>query len=343
MTPRSPFAAISNTTLAVLLAILVAFGSTVMGVSPAGASGFFTGEVARAYDAEPEMLDTINRLRSDIYGLAPLANKEWGDFEGYLNCIAQENFANARLAHYPDSCNQGFVEAEILAARYSSVSGGSTNALVNQWNESDGHRQIMLAANANQASVGVYCIGHTSWAIAWISNSSGSISQNFTTKQPQPDSFFTDNDYNCRDSTPVPKNAPIGTSAPADTIEALITRSDFTAKQADVLRLYLAFFNREAEIDGANYWIGLNVGGYSIDAISGQFAISDEFINTYGSVDNRRYLEILYQNVLGRQPDARGFNYWFGLLDSGQLSRGSVVRWVAANEEFVNNNRYSGK
>ncbi|NNF55953.1 MAG: DUF4214 domain-containing protein [Acidimicrobiales bacterium] len=343
MTLRSPFAAISNTTLAAVLAILVALGSTVMGVSPAGASGFFTGNVARAHDAEPEMLDTINRLRSDIYGLAPLAKKDWGDYQGYLECIASENAASARLAHYPASCNQGFVEAEILAARYSSVSGGSTNALVNQWNESDGHRQIMLAVNANQASVGVYCIGHTSWAIAWISNSDGAISQNLTPKQPQPDSFFTDNDYNCQDSTPVPQNGPIGAYTPADTIEALITRSDFTTKQADVLRLYLAFFDREAGINGANYWIGVNAHGYSIDAISGQFAVSDEFINTYGSVDNRRYLEILYQNVLGRQPDAKGFNYWLGLLDSGQLNRGSVVRWVAANDEFVNNNLYNGK
>ncbi len=251
MTLRSPFATISNTALAAFLAILVAFGSTVMGVAPAGASGFFSGEAARAYDAEPEMLDTINRLRSDIYGLAPLANKEWGDFEGYLNCVAQENSANARLAHYPASCNQAFVEAEILAARYSSGAGGSTNALVNQWNESDGHRQIMLAANANQASVGVYCIGNTSWAIAWISNSNGSISQNFAAKQQQPDSFFTDNDYNCQGSTPVPKNNPIGAYTPADSIEALITRSDFTTKQADLLRLYLAFFDREAGITGA--------------------------------------------------------------------------------------------
>ena len=189
----------------------------------------------------------------------------------------------------------------------------------------------------------MYCIGNTSWAIAWISNSNGSISQNPTAKQPQPDSFFTDNDYNCQDSSPVPKNNPIGAFTPAATIEALINRSDFTIKQADVLRLYLAFFDRQAEISGANYWIGVRASGYSIDAISGQFAISDEFITTYGSVDNRRYLEILYQNVLGRQPDPEGFDYWFGLLDSGQLSRGSVVRWVAANDEFLNANRYNGK
>ncbi len=325
------------------LAIVVGLGSAVISIGPVGASGFFSGDVVRAYDAEAEMLDTINRVRTDVYDLAPLENKEWGGFESYLNCVVSENTANAQLAHYPPSCGQGFVEAEILAARYSSSSGGSTNALVGQWNESDGHRRIMLAANADEAYVGVFCIGKTSWAIAWIGNSNGGITPNTTPKQTQPSSFFTDNDYNCNDSAPVPKNDPIRAFSPADTIEALITRTDFTTEDADVLRLYLAFFDREAEIGGANYWLGVSAQGNSIDAISSQFAISAEFENTYGSADNNRYLEILYQNVLGRQPDAAGFNYWLAFLDSGDLDRGSVVRWVAANDEFISNHLYNGK
>ncbi|MEZ5230880.1 MAG: DUF4214 domain-containing protein [Acidimicrobiales bacterium] len=47
----------------------------------------------------------------------------------------------------------------------------------------------------------------------------------------------------------------------------------------------------------------------------------------------RRFLEIVYTNVLGRTPDPVGFNYWLATMDAG-LDRHLVVRWVAAGHEF---------
>ncbi len=323
-------------------AILIILGTAVVGVAPVGAAGgFFAGSVERAHDAEAEMLDTINRTRAE-YGLGALRSQDWGEYEGYLDCIATQNAAQAALEHYPTSCGQGFVEAEILAARYNSGSGASTNTLVKQWNESDGHRRIMLAANADYAYVGVFCIGNTSWAVSWIGTDEGHVTQNYAAEQNIPASFFTDNDYRCNDSEPVPVNNPLRAFEPAATIEELIAQEDFDKPEADILRLYLAFFNRQAEIIGANYWIGLNSSGVSIDRISAEFAVSQEFQNTYGAVDNEGYLQILYQNVLGRQPDPAGFNYWLGLLNNGDLDRGGVVRWIANDVEFTQTNLYNG-
>ncbi len=332
----------TNRLLLAACAMLTVLGTAVVGIGPASAAGgFFEGTVVRAHDAEAEMLDTINRTRAE-YGLDALRSQPWGDFEGYLNCLAAQNAAQADLEHYPASCGQGFVEAEILAARYNSGSGGSTNTLVKQWNESDGHRRIMLAANADYAYVGVFCIGNTSWAVSWIGTDQGYITQNYAAEQNIPASFFTDNDYRCNGSEPVPVNSPLRAFEEAETIEDLIQGGDFDKADADILRLYLAFFNRQAEIAGANYWIGLNSVGISIDRISGEFAVSQEFRNTYGSVDNEGYLEILYQNVLGRQPDRAGFDYWLGLLNRGELDRGGVVRWIANDVEFTRANLYNG-
>lgn len=323
--------------------MLLTIASAIVGVAPASASSeFFGGEVVRALDAEAEMLDTINRVRAQ-YGLTALRNQPWGQFEDYLNCLAVDNASRQGLAHYPSSCGQGVIEAEILAARFDSFSGGSTNLLVKQWNESTGHRQIMLGANADYAYVGVFCIGNTSWAVSWIGTDSGLVNNNTTAPQNIEAPFFTDNDYNCKDSAPVPHNGPLGAFSPATSVSELVTRHDFDTSDADVLRLYRAFFRRDAEIGGANYWLGLSAVGVSIDSISAEFALSQEFVNTYGSVDNRQYLEILYQNILGRQPDATGFNYWLGQLDSGALDRGGVVRWIAANDEFINRHLYGGK
>ncbi len=321
-------------------AVFVILGTAVVGVSPAGADGgFFQGSVERAYDAEAEMLDTINRTRAE-YGLDALRSREWGEYEGYLDCVVAQNAAQADLEHYPESCGQGFVEAEILAARYSSGAGGSTNTLVKQWNESDGHRRIMLAANADYAYVGVFCIGNTSWAVSWIGTDQGYVSQNYAAEQTIPASFFTDNDYRCNDSEPVPVNDPLTGFTPADSLEALVSSESFSKTDADILRLYLAFFNRQADIAGANYWLGVSSSGVSIDRISSEFAISTEFVNTYGNVGNEQYLRILYENVLGREADQAGFDYWLGLLNSGQLDRGGVVRWIANDVEFTNSHPY---
>ncbi len=331
-----------NRLLLAACAVLTILGTSVVGLAPASAAGgFFQGSVERAYHAEAEMLDTINRTRAE-YGLGALRSRDWGEYEGYLNCIAAQNAEQADLEHYPASCGQDFVEAEILAARYNSGSGGSTNTLVKQWNESDGHRRIMLAADADYASVGVFCIGNTSWAISWIGADQGFISQNSAAEQNIPADFFTDNDYRCSDSEAVPVNGPLTAYEPADSLEELVAGDGFSETDADVLRLYLAFFDREADIEGANYWLALSAEGASIDRISGEFAISAEFGNTYGSVGNEQYLNILYQNVLDRQPDQAGFDYWLGLLDGGQLDRGGVVRWIANDVEFRSSHAYGG-
>ena len=78
------------------VAVLVTIASTIVGVAPASAAeGFFAGSVVRAYDAETEMIDTINRVRAE-YGLGAVRNQEWGQFEGYLNCIANNKLSTRR-------------------------------------------------------------------------------------------------------------------------------------------------------------------------------------------------------------------------------------------------------
>ncbi|MFW2384127.1 MAG: DUF4214 domain-containing protein [Acidimicrobiales bacterium] len=120
----------------------------------------------------------------------------------------------------------------------------------------------------------------------------------------------------------------------AATLDQLVTSADYRAEFGDVLRLYWAFFNREPDIAGAKYWIELYRSGVSLDRIAGAFANSGEFRGRYGGLDNERYLQVIYTNILGRVSDGAGFAYWFGLLSSGRLDRGSVVRWIAMSPEF---------
>lgn len=123
--------------------------------------------------------------------------------------------------------------------------------------------------------------------------------------------------------------------ATATDLEDLLKSCDYDSNvQGDVLRLYQAFFDRTPDLAGAKYWLRTNTSGYRLDQIAESFALSEEFTNDYAGSSNAEYLEAVYENVLGRAYDQAGFDYWLGLLDSGHLTRGGVVRWVAANDEF---------
>lgn len=131
-----------------------------------------------------------------------------------------------------------------------------------------------------------------------------------------------------------------GTMDEAETLDQLIAATDYQPAYSDVLRLYWAFFNREPDIAGAKYWIDLNSHGHTLDQIAGYFTLSEEFANNYDGTTDRQYLEAVYSNVLGRGYDQSGFDYWLELLETNQLNRGGVVRWIAASSEFINKHPY---
>lgn len=130
------------------------------------------------------------------------------------------------------------------------------------------------------------------------------------------------------------------TIADATTLDELVHATDFRAEHADVLRLYWAFFVRDPDVGGAKYWIGFYNNGVTLDVIAVNFAGSVEFVNRYGAPSNADYINAIYGNILGREPDAEGYLYWLDLLDTGALDHGGVVRWMAANTEFINAHPY---
>ncbi|NNF52952.1 MAG: DUF3152 domain-containing protein [Acidimicrobiales bacterium] len=123
-----------------------------------------------------------------------------------------------------------------------------------------------------------------------------------------------------------------------------ITSSEFfRASNADVLRLYFAFFERHPDLSGARYWIEINNAGSSIDEIAQFFATSPEFQNRYGQPSDGEFLNLVYRNVLFREPDSSGLSYWQDLLSTGALTRGAVMRYFAAGPEFVRTYSFLGE
>ena len=97
-----------------------------------------------------------------------------------------------------------------------------------------------------------------------------------------------------------------------------------TARQSYLMfRLYNASFKRLPDPDGLRYWIdNFSSGKDDERAVASSFLASTEFKQRYGeSVNNESYVETLYLNVLGRDYDQDGYNYWLGNLNNGIETR----------------------
>ena len=89
------------------------------------------------------------------------------------------------------------------------------------------------------------------------------------------------------------------------------------------------------DTDGLRYWIGKYTSGVNDDrAVAQSFLVSDEFAERYGSnVTNAKYVETLYVNVLGRDYDQNGYNYWLGNLNNGTETRYELLLGFAESAE----------
>ena len=102
-----------------------------------------------------------------------------------------------------------------------------------------------------------------------------------------------------------------------------------------MFRLYNASFKRLPDSDGLAYWIdNFSSGRNSIRVVASSFLGSAEFAERYGdNVSDSTYVNTLYKNVLGRDADAGGLNYWLGQLNSGAESRYEVLLGFSESAE----------
>lgn len=106
--------------------------------------------------------------------------------------------------------------------------------------------------------------------------------------------------------------------------------------QGIVYRLYVATLAREPDQGGFESFLDtLGSGAATYDSVPQNFINSIEFQNTYGALDNPEFVDLLYQNVLGRSADSEGLSGWLDAMNNGS-SRSDVVQGFAQSGEFTN-------
>ena len=102
-----------------------------------------------------------------------------------------------------------------------------------------------------------------------------------------------------------------------------------------MFRLYNAAFRRFPDRNGLKYWIEqFSSGANDIRTVSSSFLVSDEFKLRYGdNVSDKQYVRTLYINVLNRELDQGGYDYWVGNLTNGIEQRHEVLLGFAESSE----------
>lgn len=132
-------------------------------------------------------------------------------------------------------------------------------------------------------------------------------------------------------------------TVPGTALDEVTTSPDFHRPHADILRLYFAIFDRPPDIGGAIYWIDRYNNGEHIERIADHMSQSPEFLALYGDTSNDRFVNALYMNVLDREPDPSGFEFWVGGIETGTFDRLWVLRHFAASSEFVADHTFAGE
>ena len=129
-------------------------------------------------------------------------------------------------------------------------------------------------------------------------------------------------------------------SATADALIVSLLPTDLTTlDDARLVRLYLAYFNRPPDPSGFAYWQRQLDAGKGLINAAKKFAESSEFKTKYGTLSNADFIELVYQNVLGRASDSAGKQFWLTRLDNKTKNRGDVMINFSESSENVNKKR----
>lgn len=112
------------------------------------------------------------------------------------------------------------------------------------------------------------------------------------------------------------------------------------AEAKTVARLYEAGLDRDGNIDtpGLNFWIDGRENGLSERDLAFAFIGSNEFADSFGapeSLSDRAFVEVMYLNVLDRDGEVGGVNFWTAVLEGPDFDRADVLLAFAGSPENI--------
>ena len=102
-----------------------------------------------------------------------------------------------------------------------------------------------------------------------------------------------------------------------------------------VYRLYSASLARTPDEGGLRFWDGA-FDELTPNALAQQFVDSQEFEDNFlGDGSDEAFIDALYMNVLGREADEGGLNFWLDLFSSGAQTRATMLIAFSESNENI--------
>jgi hypothetical protein len=138
---------------------------------------------------------------------------------------------------------------------------------------------------------------------------------------------LADNSTVTANAAVVVDNAPVGLVDDRDTMFASLHAGDTVATLAPIdTGAHQAAFDRTPDLAGLGYWIAQMDRGLSLNDAAAAFSSSLEFVGMYGAHStDAQFVDLLYQNVLHRQPEAAGYAFWMESLGTHHLAREAML------------------
>ena len=106
--------------------------------------------------------------------------------------------------------------------------------------------------------------------------------------------------------------------------------------EAQTARLYDTAFGRAADPGGFTTYTGALVNGATLKQVAMAFLGSAEFATRYGaSPSDQALVDGLYQNTLGRAPDAAGEALYVRALAAGAFNRADLIVAFSESSEHI--------
>ena len=103
-----------------------------------------------------------------------------------------------------------------------------------------------------------------------------------------------------------------------------------TIDAAAIQQLYVAYYNRPADVAGLTYWLGVAANGATLDQISKSFNSAAEYTANYAGKTPGNIVNTVYQNLFGRAAEGAALDYWGPKIASGAISTADLVKTIAA-------------
>jgi len=110
-----------------------------------------------------------------------------------------------------------------------------------------------------------------------------------------------------------------------------------------VQQLYVAYFNRPADVGGLNYWASVVAAQGGTAAVSASFAKSAEYKAAFAGKSSFEVVDQIYQNLFGRHAELAGLGYWGLLLDQGKITIDNAVTQIAGGAQGSDLTAYGNK